>query len=91
VDAVRKHGFETSQARFRRVTKALVPVHDLEVAGGTVGADDGCLDGEHLTLETTLGPGLCRLALRGQAQGVGVRTADRVLLRNALSSTELVR
>ena len=91
VDAVGEHGLERGQTRLRRVPQALVPVHDLELAGGAVRSDDGRLDGEHLTVEATLGPGLCRLALRLEAQRVGVRAADRVLLGDALSRTELVR
>ena len=48
------------------------------------------LDGEHLALEATLGPRLGRLALRRKPQGVGVGSADRVLLGDALGCPELV-
>ncbi len=91
MNTFRKHRFESSETHLRRIAQTLIPVHNLDFAGSAVGADDGCLDSEHLTFKATLRPCLCRLALRDEPEGVGIRTADRILLGDALGRTELVR
>ena len=48
------------------------------------------LDGHQLSFEAALSPGLCGLALRLQPESVGVRSADRILLRYAFGRGELV-
>src|SRR5271163_2618753 len=61
------------------------------LAHRTLFADNGCLYGRDLTVETAFGDRHGRLLLRNEPEPINVLSCDPVLLRDAFGRAELVR